>query len=343
MSIAIVSALPSSAPMLAPDAAAGEEDTSLLQDFGALLLGRLFALPEPALGAAQEAAANDGADDENVAADDSLGLLAVLAQASLEQRSATAPVEGDGGAAQESLAGVTNRETGAEDRVPAAVREMRDAREALDARNDSRTPDAGRMPAAKFAVSMDTTDTTTGKKVSFGESAGTPSATASVAANFHVRPNDAPPPTLSVPTPVRDRNWHDDFAQQVTWIATQRNQSAELKLNPPAMGHIEVSIRLDNEGSTAVATFVSGNAEVRESIEAALPKLREMLAGVGIELGQAQVGAESFPRGAGDGQRQKEGASPSGNELAILAPGREVLRAVVPPGVSGRGLVDTFV
>jgi flagellar hook-length control protein FliK len=291
------------------DTTVEEAGASLAQDFGALLL-ELFSppgLPGAASGPPVE-------KEEECSAEDPQDLLAVLTQAFLEPRDAAREFSVDG----------VDQKAVLEDRVLTGG-----GHEALE---------AGRMPTAKFAAIR---DSAADKNHFPAESIATPLAATDVAASLPARQDEARP-ALFVPTPVRDHGWRDDFAQKVTWMATQHTQSAELKLNPPALGKIEISIRLDNERA-AVANFVSGNAEVRESIEAALPRLREMLAGVGIALGQAQVGAESFPRDAGDGQRQKEGTSPSGNELAILAPDRTALRVLAPHGVSGRGLVDTFV
>ncbi|MBK1679978.1 flagellar hook-length control protein FliK [Rhodocyclus tenuis] len=144
--------------------------------------------------------------------------------------------------------------------------------------------------------------------------------------------------TQNVATPVRDRAWGADFAQKVVWLASNDKQSAQLTLNPPQMGPIEISLNLSKDGATAV--FVSPNAEVRDAIETALPKLREMLAGVGIELGQANVSSESFRQqtapdeGSGGTTRWRD-------DTAILAADtRGSARST--GSQSGLGLVDTF-
>jgi flagellar hook-length control protein FliK len=108
------------------------------------------------------------------------------------------------------------------------------------------------------------------------------------------------------------------------------------------MGNIEISIKLDNNKSTATATFFSSNAEVRETIETSLPRLREMLASAGIQLGQTQVGAESFRQTSGNGQHSGERASPSGNDMDILAPDPQEARSIASMIGAGRGLVDMF-
>lgn len=98
-------------------------------------------------------------------------------------------------------------------------------------------------------------------------------------------------------------------------------------------------MNLKNDQANAV--FSSSHAEVREAIETAIPRLREMFAGVGIELGQANVNSESF-RQAQEGQRERGagsgGEDRGGNEGRTIGP-IEVSRPAVR---RGNGLVDTF-
>ncbi|MRD73072.1 hypothetical protein GH865_07405 [Rhodocyclus tenuis] len=144
--------------------------------------------------------------------------------------------------------------------------------------------------------------------------------------------------TTTVATPLRERAWGNDFAQKIVWLAGNDKQSAQLTLNPPQMGPIEVSLNLSKDGATAV--FVSPHAEVRDAIENALPKLREMLAGAGIELGQANVSSESFQKQ----NPQEQAASTTtrwSDDKAILA--SDSLAPVRRTATtSGSGLVDTF-
>ncbi len=152
-----------------------------------------------------------------------------------------------------------------------------------------------------------------------------------------------PMETLALPTPVKDPAWAGEFGQKVVWMATQDKQSAQITLNPPQMGPIEISLSVKNDQATAV--FVSTNAEVREVIEAAVPRLREMLAGVGVELGQTNVSAESF-RQAQDNHAHNSGRAGTGNDREnsdgdrSLAAGQG--NSLTKAGRSGNGLVDTF-
>ncbi|HNP26172.1 MAG TPA: flagellar hook-length control protein FliK [Nitrosomonas sp.] len=114
-------------------------------------------------------------------------------------------------------------------------------------------------------------------------------------------PQAAAPHNLSLDTQIGQPKWNGDFAQKVVWLVNQQNQVAELRLNPAHLGPVEIMLSLTSEnGTQATAQFVSPHLAVREAIEAALPKLRELMAENGIQLGDVMVGAESF-------QRQKQG------------------------------------
>jgi flagellar hook-length control protein FliK len=208
------------------------------------------------------------------------------------------------------------------------------------AANPLPVPASESEPEAKFAALIDKMPAEDAARVR--EPGQLPPPAAAVATGVQGA-REAAPPAIPIPTPLHSPDWSKDFAQTVTWVATRRYQSADLTLSPPALGNIEISLKLDSDKSTATAVFVSSSAEVRETIETALPKLREMLASAGIELGQANVSAESFRQAAGNGRGATEDASPSGNDLAILEPDPQAVEGSMPLAGSGRGLVDMFV
>jgi flagellar hook-length control protein FliK len=143
-------------------------------------------------------------------------------------------------------------------------------------------------------------------------------------------------PEASIDTKIGGTAWAEDFSQKITWLAKNDRQSAQITLNPPELGPLEVSLNLDKRNASAI--FVSANSGVRESIEMALPRLREMFAAAGIELGQAQVSAESFRQPA-----REDVPKPSrwAGDEAILT---EFPVAQARGGISrqGMGLVDIF-
>ena len=391
MSIAIVSALPSSSlpSSVAPTASANAAVDTTAQDAGLDFTRLLFGQITAALGASEmlidKASATDDREapdaslpeDETAQSGDTQNLLAVLAQAPIEQRSANAPVIASAqNAAQGTAQGLSMQlltprdKTPASDTLPPAdvssFGTLADSAANLLARG-SANPAAEHTVSANTPPSMDASpfDTSADSAAKFAVSNALPAAVAkadavlgdqptagteSTASPIPVAPTNAElrhhvedaAPRVNLPTPLHDRTWNDDFAQKVTWLAGQHKQSAELTLNPPSMGNIEISLKLDRETSSATASFVSTNAEVRETIESALPRLREMLAGVGIELGQAQVSAESFRQSNGNEARQGNDASSSRNDMAILAKDSSPAQGSISMGAAGRVLVDIF-
>jgi flagellar hook-length control protein FliK len=149
---------------------------------------------------------------------------------------------------------------------------------------------------------------------------------------------------LEVATPVHSPNWSAEVGQRVVWMARNNVQEAQLSVNPPHLGPIEITLSLKDDAATA--RFFSPHAEVREILEQALPRLREMLAGAGVQLGQSDVGAQSqqaFQQfsgrhpGAGNGQASFSEEHPSLHGL------NAVKQTAVVRTLTGNGLVDTFV
>ncbi len=143
---------------------------------------------------------------------------------------------------------------------------------------------------------------------------------------------------LVINRPLSHVRWGDEFSQKITWLATSsQDQSAELHLNPPQLGPLDVVLKVS--GDQATALFTSSHAAVREAIEQSIPKLREMLADNGIMLGNATVSdqAPRDPRGESGGQRQ---TAPSGRVLEVSP--SNVTTAGTAPIRRHNGVVDTF-
>ncbi len=149
--------------------------------------------------------------------------------------------------------------------------------------------------------------------------------------------------TISLDIPVGQPKWDGEFTQKIVWLTTQQNQVAEIRLNPAHLGPVEIMLSVTNDQGTQAATaqFVSSHLAVREAIEAALPKLREMMAENGIELGNVTVGADSFQQQANTEQREN---SPSKSSTNLISTKDESTNQIEARIVSNRhqGLVNTF-
>ena len=147
-----------------------------------------------------------------------------------------------------------------------------------------------------------------------------------------------PPAQMKIDTPVTQDRWGDEFSQKITWLASSnQDQTAELHLNPPQLGPLDVVLKVS--GDQATALFTSPHAAVREAIEQAMPKLRDMLADSGIMLGNATV-SDHAPRDQGQSHAQRSSA-PSGSDIhGISATANSSVR--VSPISRHNGIVDTF-
>jgi len=144
----------------------------------------------------------------------------------------------------------------------------------------------------------------------------------------------------SIAPAVYSKAWPEQFGERLVWMARNDQQSAQININPPQLGPLQITLHLN--GDQANALFVSPHAEVRQAIDAAMPQLREMLQSAGITLGDASVGANLAQQNANnpfaEANRKQSGHEdailPANIDPAIAGSGQTTLR--------GNGLVDLF-
>jgi flagellar hook-length control protein FliK len=121
----------------------------------------------------------------------------------------------------------------------------------------------------------------------------------------------AAPAAVSVPTPVTAPEFAQSLGVQVSVLARDGIQQAELHLNPADMGPISVQIALD--GTQAQVNFGADSAATRQIIESGLPELAAALRDAGFTLSGGGVHSQARGRGE-DGDAA--GGSPSGRNGA---------------------------
>jgi flagellar hook-length control protein FliK len=147
--------------------------------------------------------------------------------------------------------------------------------------------------------------------------------------------------TLPLTPALGDERWSAALGQQALFMAGQNISSAQLTVNPPNLGPIQVMLDLQHDQASAV--FVSPHDAVRQAIEASLPQLRDMFSAAGLNLGNVEVGAGAG--GSGGNSAGGQGSAPSGSAARTAS-------AAGSAGLSGagagpaqratRGLLDTF-
>ncbi|CAH0299639.1 Flagellar hook-length control protein [Massilia sp. Bi118] len=139
--------------------------------------------------------------------------------------------------------------------------------------------------------------------------------------------------------------WENQVGQKVVYMVGNDEQTASLTLNPPDLGPLQVVLSVSND--QASVTFSANQEEVRQALEDALPRLREMMSESGIALNNASVNAgmpdnrqaqEQAARNSGGFGGNNRGRGDGGNANDDAAP-RTVTRTAT---LGDRGMVDTF-
>lgn len=154
-----------------------------------------------------------------------------------------------------------------------------------------------------------------------------------------LQPNASPVQSqlnATVATPA----WNTELGHKVVWMVGAKEHVAELRLNPPELGPLDIKLTVSGNETTAV--FTSPHGAVRDAVESALPRLREVLAESGVMLGNASVTSDT-PRDGGAFANQENAASGrssfgSAQSDATTVAGPTSAPVVVRP----RGLVDLF-
>lgn len=133
------------------------------------------------------------------------------------------------------------------------------------------------------------------------------------------------------------QDWNQALGQKVVWMVQGLQQTATLTLNPPEMGPMQVTVNVHNNQATA--TFTAPQPEVRHALEAAMPRLREMLNDAGIQLGESSVSAGN-PNQQGNAFSDSRQGNRHAGDSNILDASPVVSQITVTAG--GNGLVDTF-
>lgn len=147
------------------------------------------------------------------------------------------------------------------------------------------------------------------------------------------------------PVPVHDPRLAEAMATRVQWMAEQGGGEVTLRVAPEGLGPVEIRLQLD--GDRVDLGLQAAQAETRQALQDALPKLREMLSQSGLQLGQADVGhrqssgasAQGDPRGEGPRPAPFAGTGANGGEGGPEAVGATVSLRVPR---TGAGLLDLY-
>ena len=92
----------------------------------------------------------------------------------------------------------------------------------------------------------------------------------------------------SIGLPVTHQKWGQALGQRVVYMANQQMQNAQITLNPEKLGPVQIRLQIDRDQKVNVV-MTAQHGITRESMEAAMPRLREMLEQAGINVGSVDV------------------------------------------------------
>lgn len=97
------------------------------------------------------------------------------------------------------------------------------------------------------------------------------------------------------------------LAEKMRWMVNTNNLVADIRLDPAELGSVQVRVSLSSDAASV--NFVVQSHQTRDALESATPKLRELLAEKGIELGQSSVRQENQNKQDSQGQLAQRGAN----------------------------------
>ena len=150
---------------------------------------------------------------------------------------------------------------------------------------------------------------------------------------------------MQIPQNVGSTGWDKAVGQKVLWMVGESIHSAELSLNPPDLGPLQIVLKVSNEHASA--SFMCAQPEVREALESSMHKLRQMMSDAGIQLSGFTVNTQASNQGQpGNGYRpasqdfaQTSGSGTKNTQIEQLSSSTTTPTRVFTSRI---GEVDTF-
>lgn len=137
------------------------------------------------------------------------------------------------------------------------------------------------------------------------------------------------------PLHIGQNAWESNLASRIQMFVGQNVQNAEIRLDPPELGLLEIKIKIVND--SANLSFNSSNSQVRDAIETAVPRLKEMFEESGLSLGDVNVQQESFAHKENENEVEVSGVSDL-NETE-----HEDEQTIISRKIVSNSLIDTYV
>lgn len=120
----------------------------------------------------------------------------------------------------------------------------------------------------------------------------------------------------AVPVEVGRQGWSEQVMQRVMWMSAQNISRADIALDPPELGPLQV--RVSAHGDQMTVAFTSSHGVVRDALDQGLPRLRDLMEQQGLNLADVDVSDQQPQHQARD-----QGAEPGFDNAPASTPGEE--------------------
>ena len=140
--------------------------------------------------------------------------------------------------------------------------------------------------------------------------------------------------------PVQNPQWSQQVGDRVQWMIGQNLHQADIHLNPPELGSLQVHIQM--HGDHASVNFSSPHAQVRDALDAAMPRLREMMHDAGLSLGDVNVSGQALAQHQPRDPNPQQSQRGHGSGVATVDEAHTVVATSPIQRLSANSMLDVY-
>ena len=103
--------------------------------------------------------------------------------------------------------------------------------------------------------------------------------------NFQASGGSPLPPAIAAP--LGEEGWGQAMGERIMWMIGKGVQTASIRINPPNLGPVQINVSVQNDQTSV--NMLAQHGVVKEALEAAIPRLREMLHESNLQLVNVDV------------------------------------------------------